>query len=68
MNAQNVQATLEIALEKNGIEKVKIHHRPRLLSDNGPCYLSTDLEAFLDDRQMQHIRSALYHPMTQSLS
>jgi putative transposase len=64
MNAQDVQDTLEIALEKTGIEKVKIRHRPRLLSDNGPCYLSRDLKAFLDDRQMQHIRSAPYHPMT----
>jgi putative transposase len=65
MNAQDVQDTLEIALEKTGIEKVKIRHRPRLLSDNGPCYLSRDLKAFLEDRQMQHIRSAPYHPMTQ---
>ena len=36
-----------------------------MLSDNGPCYLSKDLKVFLADRQMQHIRSAPYHPMTQ---
>jgi putative transposase len=65
MNAQDVQDTLEMALEKAEIEKVKVQHRPRLLSDNGPAYLSGDLRDFLADRQMQHIRSAPYHPMTQ---
>ncbi len=65
MNAQDVQDTLEVALEKAGIEKVKVRHKPRLLSDNGPCYLSGDLKAFLEDRYLQHIRSAPYHPMTQ---
>jgi putative transposase len=65
MNAQDVQDTLEVALEEAGIEKVKVRHKPRLLSDNGPCYLSKDLKVFLDERQMQHIRSAPYHPMTQ---
>jgi putative transposase len=65
MNAQDVQDTLEMALEKAGIEKVKVRHRPRLLSDNGPCYLSRDLKSFLEDRHLRHIRSAHYHPMTQ---
>lgn len=65
MNAQDVQDTLEIALEQAGVAKVKVRHRPRLLSDNGPAYLSRDLKAFLDERRMQHIRSAPYHPMTQ---
>ncbi len=65
MNAQDVQDTLEMALGKAGIEKVRVRHQPRLLSDNGPCYLSRDLKVFLDQRQMQHVRSAPYHPMTQ---
>jgi transposase-like protein len=43
LNAQDVQDTLERALEKAEIEKVKVRHRPRLLSDNGPAYLSEDL-------------------------
>lgn len=65
MNAQDVQDTLEIALQKADIEKVKVRHRPRLLSDNGPAYLSGDLKVFLAEHQMTHIRSAPYHPMTQ---
>ena len=68
MNTQDVQDTLEVALENAGIESVRVRHRPRLLSDNGPCYLSKDLKSYLEERQMQHIRSAPYHPMTQSLS
>jgi putative transposase len=65
MNTLDVQDTLEVALEKAGIESVRVRHRPRLLSDNGPCYLSKDLKSYLEERQMQHIRSAPYHPMTQ---
>jgi len=65
MNTQDVQDTLEMALDEAEIERVRVRHRPRLLSDNGPCYLSKDLKVFLADRQMQHIRSAPYHPMTQ---
>jgi len=65
MNAQDVQDTLEIALEKANIENVKVRHRPRLLSDNGPCYLSKELKAYLGQKEMKHIRSAPYHPMTQ---
>jgi transposase InsO family protein len=65
MNAKDVQDTLEIALKKAGIEKVKVRHRPRLLSDNGPCYLSKELKTYLGCKEMKHIRSAPYHPMTQ---
>jgi putative transposase len=65
MNNQDVQDTLEVALEKAGIEQVRVKHRPRLLSDNGPAYLSGELKTFLSDWEMQHIRSAPYHPMTQ---
>jgi len=37
----------------------------RLLSDNGPCYISKDLKDYLDRREITHIRSAPYHPQTQ---
>jgi transposase InsO family protein len=38
---------------------------PRLLSDNGPSYVSVELAAWLDKQDMPHIRGAPYHPMTQ---
>jgi putative transposase len=36
-----------------------------LLSDNGPCYVSGELKAWLKNQNMEHTRGALYHPQTQ---
>lgn len=38
---------------------------PRLLSDNGPCYVSGDLADWLDEEGMAHVRGAPRHPQTQ---
>lgn len=65
MSAVDVQNTLQIALDKTGLDRVLVEHRPRLLSDNGSCYLSKDLKAFLDSKHIEHTRGAPYHPMTQ---
>ncbi|MEO7191823.1 MAG: integrase core domain-containing protein [Vicinamibacterales bacterium] len=45
--------------------KIDAEHRPRLLSDNGPCYISGQLATYLETRGLPHTRSAPYHPMTQ---
>jgi putative transposase len=42
-----------------------VKHRPRLLSDNGPAFLSQALKEYLKRYRLQHIRGAPYHPMTQ---
>ena len=65
MNAQDAEDTLKIALAKAEIDKVKVYHKPRLLSDNGPAYHSADLAQFLKERRIEHIHGAPYHPMTQ---
>lgn len=65
MSADDVTKTLDMALEKTGIRSVKIKQRPRLLSDNGPCYISKKLKQYLSDHSMEHTRGAPYHPMTQ---
>lgn len=65
MNAQDAEDTLKIALAKADIDKVKVYHKPRLLSDNGPAYHSADLAQFLKERRIDHIHGAPYHPMTQ---
>jgi putative transposase len=65
MNAQDVENTLNIALKKAEIDRVKVYHKPRLLSDNGPAYHSADLAKFLKERRIRHIHGAPYHPMTQ---
>ena len=65
MTARDVSDTLSLALESSGLKSAKVHHRPRLLSDNGPSYVSAELRNWLDDQGMGHTRGAPYHPMTQ---
>lgn len=65
MATSDVEETLKMALEKSGLEKARVRHRPRLLSDNGPAYLSKELKKFLKRKDIKHIRGAPYHPMTQ---
>jgi transposase InsO family protein len=65
MAASDVTDTLEDALLNTGLTNARVHHKPRLLSDNGPCYISKELRRWLQDQEMQHTRGAPYHPMTQ---
>jgi putative transposase len=65
MSAQDVKDTLDLAVQESGIDKVKVRHRPRLLSDNGACYLAKDLQEYLAEKEMAHTRGRPYHPMTQ---
>jgi transposase InsO family protein len=65
MSAEDVQELLDLAIAKTGITEIKIRHRHRLLSDNGPCYISGQLRNYLKERKIDHIRGRPYHPMTQ---
>ena len=65
MNAEDVQETLDMAIAETGTDQVIVKHRPRLLSDNGPCYISGELKKYLQDQKMDHTRGAPYHPQTQ---
>ena len=65
MKAEDVTATLDLALKASGLDQAKVVHRPRLLSDNGSSYLSADLATWLDGQDMDHVRGSPYHPMTQ---
>ena len=66
MAASDVQETLDMALEATGVtQEVRVRHRPRLLSDNGPCYVSQELKDYLRQQGLEHTRGAPYHPMTQ---
>lgn len=65
MASSDVQDTMNLALEETGLDRVNVVHRPRLLSDNGPCYISGDLAVHLEDKGMTHTRGAPYHPQTQ---
>ena len=54
-----------MAIEKSVADTVTVHHRPRLLSDNGACYVAKELQVYLGDRDIVHTRGKPYHPMTQ---
>ena len=65
MGTGDVKELLDRAIAKTGIQDVAIRHRPRLLSDNGSCFISKELQDYLRKHEMQHTRSRPYHPMTQ---
>ena len=54
-----------MALEATALAQVRVRHQPRLLSDNGPCYVSHALKDYLERLGIKHTRGAPYHPMTQ---
>jgi putative transposase len=61
----DVQDTLDLALAATGVKQVALQHRPRLLSDNGPAYISADLADYLQTYGLRHTRGRPFHPMTQ---
>ena len=65
MRAHDVTDTLTKALEASGCDQATVHHKPRLLSDNGSCYISGDLAEWLEGKRMDHVRGAPFHPQTQ---
>ena len=62
MSATDVSDTLQVALQASGLNQVKVLHRPRLLSDNGPSYVSSELSEWLENKGIKHIRGRAYHP------
>ena len=65
MSAGDVTDTLDDALNFAGLDEVRVRHKLRLLSDNGPCYVSGELSDYLKERDMRHTRGRPYHPQTQ---
>lgn len=47
MGATDVTQTLDRARAAAGVDRVPVVHRPRLLSDNGPCDISAELATYL---------------------
>ncbi len=65
MSALDVSNTLDEARAFTGVDRVKVKHQPRLLSDNGPCYIAGELSDYLAANGMTHTRGRPYHPQTQ---
>ncbi|GGN13654.1 hypothetical protein GCM10010967_57250 [Dyadobacter beijingensis] len=63
MKADDVKRTVELAVKKAGI---KTKAKPKLLSDNGACYISSELGEYLKNTlQMQQVHGRPAHPQTQ---
>ena len=43
MTSRDVTDTLELALQASGCDQADVIHKPRLLSDNGSSYISSEL-------------------------
>ena len=65
MRASDVTETIELALAASGCDQAIVQHKPRLLSDNGSCYISGELAEWMQKQEMEHIRGAPFHPQTQ---
>jgi transposase InsO family protein len=62
MTSKDAEQSIEDALQRTGL---KNNNPPRLLSDNGSCYISNNLAMYLDSVGMDHVRGAPNHPQTQ---
>ena len=63
MSAEDVKRTVDRAMKVVGLTKKR---PPKLLSDNGPCYISKNLEEYLKEtHSMVQIHGKPLHPQTQ---
>lgn len=62
MTADDVKPSILQALKVAGLTK---NTAPKLLSDNGPCYISSELKSFLKDQGLKPINGRPCHPQTQ---
>jgi len=56
MSTSDVSDTLDDALSFTGLTRVKVKHKPRRLSDDGPSYISGELAEYLQENDMGHTR------------
>lgn len=62
MKVDDAADTIDQAMLKANL---KPGQKPKLLSDNGSCYIAKDFKDFLDSRDIKHIRGRVNHPQTQ---
>src|ERR1700757_2076163 len=62
MKAEDVTATLDLALKASGLSQAKVIHRPGFSPITAPA---TSRRTWRNGQNMEHIRGAPYHPMTQ---
>ena len=54
MRTSDVTETIELALKASGCDQAIVQHKPRLLSDNGSCYISADLAEWMEKHNIDH--------------
>ncbi len=62
MKTEDVQRTVNRALEAAGMPE---DFKPKLLSDNGACYIASELKVFLKGKKIKLIHGRPNHPQTQ---
>jgi len=62
MKTPDVERNVEAALIKTGLPQGR---RPKILSDNGSCYISEDIKAFMKEKGITQVHGAPNHPQTQ---
>jgi putative transposase len=62
MTSEDVKPSIMNALRIAGLTK---NTAPRLLSDNGPCYISTEIQSFLKGHGIKPVNGRACHPQTQ---
>lgn len=63
MKVQDVKRTVDRAIEK---ARIRTKTRPRLLSDNGSCYIASELKEYLKKHHdMEQVHGRPMHPQTQ---
>lgn len=62
MKARDVKRTVDTAIAK---ARIKTGKRPKLLPDNGACYVSGELKDYLNKINIQQVHGRPAHPQTQ---
>ena len=62
METDDAKRVVGVALQKSDVDE---QERPRLLTDNGSCYISKEFKKFIEDEDLGHVLGAPYHPQTQ---
>ena len=63
MAADDVSATLDIALAASGCDRVTVLHKPGCSATTAPA-IASDLAEYFDQHGMDHVRGAPNHPQT----
>ena len=59
METDDAKRVVGEAIVESGIVK---DQRPRLLTDNGSCYISGEFKKFIEEVDLGHVQGAPYHP------